>query len=426
MKVMLVVLGTAGDVFPLIGIGRALQIRGHDVQLASTADYAATVQRSGLPFYKLQDVPGIRNVPDLYHPTRSMHVLAKRLLIPAIEPVYQLLAHLDPSEWAVLATPPCYGARIAQERLGIRLTTCAISPFALRSVNLMPITPGISCPPWAPIIFRRAFFAFVSKLWDRVLGPSINEYRMTLGLGGVKNIWYDWCLSPDRVLGLFPEWFVPRPPDWPSQFVYGGFTVFDQGVSGEVPAELGQPGDPMVIFAAGSAGQAAAAFFRDAVSVSAGQPWRAVILTGEGSNWTRRALPPNVYCYNYVPLSQLLPRSAVIVHHGGFGTISIALGAAVPQIVIPFGHDQFDNAVRIEQLGVGRQMLKAKDAAALLRSAIVNMLQESTVHARCREVAPKADINESLRRVCEQIESDYAAQPLLRHNKHLTVTANGL
>jgi len=110
----------------------------------------------------------------------------------------------------------------------------------------------------------------------------------------------------------------------------------------------------------------------------------------------------------------------------GVCTISIALGAAVPQIVIPFGHDQFDNAVRIEQLGVGRQMLKAKDAAALLRSAIVNMLQESTVHARCREVAPKADINESLRRVCEQIESDYAAQPLLRHNKHLTVTANGL
>jgi len=423
MKVMLVVIGTAGDVFPFIGIGRALQSRGHDVQLASTADYAATVQRSGLPFHELQDVPGIRNVPDFYHPTRSMQVLAERLLLPAVEPVYKLLARLDAREWVVITTPPCYGARIAQERLGIRLTTCAISPFALRSVDLMPVTPGISCPPWAPIIFRRAFFAFISRLWDRVLGPQINKYRMTLGLRRVKDIWYEWCLSPDRIIGLFPEWFVPRPPDWPGQFVYGGFTVFDQGVSGEVPAELRRPGEPMVIFAAGSAGRAAAAFFRDAVSASEGQPWRAVILTGEDSNWTNRALPANVHCYNYVPLSQLLPRSAVIVHHGGFGTISVALGAAVPQIVVPFGHDQFDNAVRIEQLGVGLQVLKAKDKAALLRSAIANMLEESTVHARCREVAPKADINESLRRVCEQIESDYAAQPM-RRNKHLTATAN--
>src|SRR5581483_7431197 len=115
MKIMLVVLGSAGDVFPLIGIARALQIRGHDVQLASTADYAATVRRSGLPFQDLPGVPGIRNVPDLYHPTRSMHVLADRLWIPAVKAVYELLAPLDTSEWTVMATSTCYGARIAQE-----------------------------------------------------------------------------------------------------------------------------------------------------------------------------------------------------------------------------------------------------------------------------------------------------------------------
>jgi rhamnosyltransferase subunit B len=407
MKIMLVVLGSAGDIFPLIGIGRALQIRRHHVELASTADYAATVRRSGLPFHELQGVPGIRNVPDLYHPTRSMRILAERLWIPAVKAVYELLASLDAREWAVIATSTCYGARIAQEKLGFRLTTCVISPFSLRSVDSMPTTPGISCPSWAPMIFRRAFFAFVSKLWDRALGPSINEYRRTLGLGGVRNIWYDWCLSPDRVIGLFPEWFVPRPPDWPRQFVNGGFTVFDQGEGVDLPAELQQAGDPMVIFAAGSAGEAAASFFRDAISASAGQPWRAVLLTGNDSNWAGGALPANVHRYNYVPLSQLLSRTAVVVHHGGLGTIALALAAAVPQIVIPFGHDQFDNAVRIEQLGAGRRLLKADDRARRLRSAIAELLRDSTVNARCRELAAKAAVDQSLVRVCEQIESDH-------------------
>ena len=181
MKIMLVTVGTAGDVFPMIGIGRALQIRGHHVELASTADYAATVRRSGLPFRELHSIPGIRNVADFYHPTRSMHVVAERLWIPAVKAVYELLVTLDTRHWAVVATSTCYGARIAQEKRGFRLTTCVISPFSLRSVESMPVTPGISCPPSAPMIVRRAFFALVSGLWDRALGPSINEYRQNLG-----------------------------------------------------------------------------------------------------------------------------------------------------------------------------------------------------------------------------------------------------
>jgi UDP:flavonoid glycosyltransferase YjiC (YdhE family) len=53
-----------------------------------------------------------------------------------------------------------------------------------------------------------------------------------------------------------------------------------------------------------------------------------------------------------VPLGQVLPRALALVSHGGIGTVSQALAAGIPQLVMPLGFDQFDNAARLERLGV--------------------------------------------------------------------------
>ena len=407
MKVMLVAFGTAGDVFPLIGVGRALAKRGHDVHVASLPDHQRSVEKAGLISHVLTGIPGIKGGPDFYHPRRSMRVVAERLLIPALQPVYELFSTLNPAEWTVFANSQAYGARIAQEKLGISLTTFIITPFTLRSVERMPITPGIACPQWMPFVVRRAFLGVAAKLWDRELAPALNAFRRTLGLEAVKDIWYNWCLSPDRVIGLFPKWYAPKPGDWPAQFRHGGFTVFDEGLSQEVPAELARPGNPLVVFAAGSSGQAAADFFQAAIAASSAQGWRAVLLTGEPNNWFSTPLPANAFQYCYVPMSQLLPMASLVVHHGGIGTISLALAVGVPQIVVPFGHDQFDNAVRIEQLGVGRRVLKSAGLPRQLRITIAQMLRDDSLSTRCRALAPRAAVDASLTAVCEQIEADF-------------------
>lgn len=403
----MVALGTAGDVFPMIGFGRALQGRGHEVHIAAMPRFEGAVQGSGLIFRSLEGIPEVTDAPDFYHPTRSMRVVAEQFLIPAVIPVYQLISSLERGRWIILANLYAYGARIAQEKHGFRLITCVVSPFSLRSVQRMPATPGIACPQWAPLVLRRAFFAFVSRLWDRELGPSLNMIRESVGLSGVKNIWYEWCLSPERVIALFPEWFAARPSDWPAQLVYGGFTVFDQGVCQAVPAGLLEPGDPLVIFAAGSGALAAINFFRSAITVSSGRPWRAVLLTGKSTAGLEAPLPANVHRYEYVPMSQLLPFASVVVHHGGMGTISLALAAGIPQIAVPFGHDQYDNAARIEELGVGRSIPQSTQLPVRLRMAIEEMLHDQSWSARCQNFKQKAAVSDSLSGVCEQIEADY-------------------
>jgi UDP:flavonoid glycosyltransferase YjiC (YdhE family) len=63
-------------------------------------------------------------------------------------------------------------------------------------------------------------------------------------------------------------------------------------------------------------------------------------------------LPPGVRHFDYVPLSRVLPRAAALVSHGGIGTLSQALAAGIPQLIMPLGFDQFDNAARLGRLGV--------------------------------------------------------------------------
>jgi UDP:flavonoid glycosyltransferase YjiC (YdhE family) len=64
-------------------------------------------------------------------------------------------------------------------------------------------------------------------------------------------------------------------------------------------------------------------------------------------------LPPTIRHFGYLPFSDVLPRCAAIVHHGGIGTTSQAFAAGIPQLIMPLAHDQPDNAQRVRKLGVG-------------------------------------------------------------------------
>lgn len=403
MRFLIASIGTAGDVFPLIGIGRELKSRGHDVLLASLEQYRPRVAAAGLEFCPVEGVTGASGHPDFYHPTRGMNVVAERVLLPALRPVFDLAARFGTEGWTIVTDPFCYGARIASETHGCRLITCVVSPFLLRSIERMPVTPGIAPPPWAPAGFKRAFSWFVSRLWDRQLGPELNRFRREMGLPNVSHIFYDWSLSPSRVVGLFPAWFAPRAGDWPAQFVHGGFTVYDRGSDLEIPPDLGDRERPLVVFSAGSAGVAGKAFFSAAIEASRGRPWRAVLL-GAGCG-TQEDLPPNVTCRNYVPLSRLLPSTAAIVFHGGLGTMSLALAAGVPQVVVPFGHDQHDNAARVQRLGVARLIDgRKRNVASALAKVVDDVLQDVELRARARSLAPQADVEIGLAATCNQIE----------------------
>ena len=63
-------------------------------------------------------------------------------------------------------------------------------------------------------------------------------------------------------------------------------------------------------------------------------------------------MPGNARIERFIAQSELLPTCSVIVHHGGAGTTFGALAHGVPQVIVPQGADNFDNAAMCERAGL--------------------------------------------------------------------------
>ena len=64
----------------------------------------------------------------------------------------------------------------------------------------------------------------------------------------------------------------------------------------------------------------------------------------------------------------------VHVNQGGMGTTAQALRAGVPQLVIPFAHDQYDNASRVRRLGCGRVLRRGRLSFRTLANELRTLL----------------------------------------------------
>ncbi len=89
----------------------------------------------------------------------------------------------------------------------------------------------------------------------------------------------------------------------------------------------------------------------------------------------------NVHWVTGVNHRRLLPRMAVIVHHGGAGTTAMAARVGLPQVIVPHITDQFYFGKRIAELGAGPKPLPAK---RLTRARLVGRLHTAVNDAGIR------------------------------------------
>ena len=221
-----------------------------------------------------------------------------------------------------------------------------------------PTVGGVQLPAWTPRIFLRLAHKVLNRTSGSLIIPSISAVREEAGLPPLQQGNWTWE-SPDRIIGLFPEWFAPRQPDWPSQTRLTGFPMFDQRASAPLDPELERfldGGEAPIVFTPGSGMWNGTSFFAESVRLCSKVGRRGLFLSVHADH-IPSDLPSQIRHVSYAPFSQLLPRCAAIVHHGGIGTSAQAMAAGIPQLVTPFfAHDQFDNAARLRELGVARSI----------------------------------------------------------------------
>ncbi|MFD0892254.1 glycosyltransferase [Luteolibacter ambystomatis] len=411
MRVLVHTIGSAGDVHPFIGVGRALKARGHDVHVITGAVFERVVRESGLEFHPLgtiEDFERLRSNPDLWHPRKALQVIIRGAVDPSYAPILELTRELhQPGNTVLLASSLAFGARNASELLGIPMATVHLAPSLLPSVYHQPELHGMVFGQGAPRFLKKIQWWIAGKVVDHYVLPQLNRLRQEHGLPPARNMLLDWWHAPDRVIALFPDWFAPPQPDWPQQTRQTGFPLFDERGIREVPAEVRDfldAGEPPVIFTPGSAMAHGESFFREAVKALVRLNRRGILLSPFTETLPEN-LPPGIRHFSYVPFSEVLPRAAALVYHGGIGTCAQALQAGIPHLIQPMAHDQLDTLARVRKMGVGLGLSPAEFTDGRIAEILDRLLTDSFFKENATEMAACFEPETWMRRTCEEIEA---------------------
>lgn len=407
---VLVTLGSHGDVHPFVGLGKVLASRGHEVLVHTSEYFRPLVESAGLTFSgygTAEDFKRMINNPLLWHESRGYEAVFGKGLCESLWKSYAELKRVVDKHTVLVSSSLGISARVLHDELGCPGATVHLSPAVIRSCVAPAKMAGLFMPAWLPTFVKKKIWEVGDiKFVDPLICPELNKLRAELGLKPVSRILDGWWNHPGKVIGMWPEWYGPRQADWPAQFVHAGFPLYDEAEVTPMTPDLLRfldSGDAPIAFTPGSAMVFGRAFFEAAIDACRRLGKRGLLLTRHAEQ-IPPGLPPSVLHVPYAPFSQLLPRCAALVHHGGIGTTAQGLRAGVPQVIAHFSHDQPDNADRLRKLGVGEGLpaktLKGPSGGKSLAHTIARAL---TKKPNCQEVASR--VTPGLEKACDEIES---------------------
>ncbi len=410
-NMLVAALGSYGDVYPMVGIASTLQQRGHRVTLFTHAHFEDLARQQGLDVVCLdtaEDYHRFANHPDLFDSRKGFAVFMQNVVLPNIRTAYNaLVAYIQPRRTVMIAPMTVFAARLVQEKYGTPLVTIHTIPMAIKSAYEIPKVAGRTLPDWSPI-WLRAFYWWVADkvVVDPLICPSLNAFRNELGLPPVNRIITRWVHSPQKVICMFPDWFAAPQPDWPPNTVTTGFPLFDEGDEQPLADDIEKflaDGSPPVVFMPGSLMQQGYQFFSESMKACQILGCRGIFLSRYAEHIPEN-LPDNIQHFAYIPFSRLLPHSAVLVHHGGIGTTAQALRAGVPQLIHPLAYDQYDNAARLHNLGVGTSVKPVEYLARMVAGKLDTLMTAPEVKKACQETASRFLNHNPLDATCAGIE----------------------
>ena len=383
-RVVLSTFGSYGDLNPYIAIGKALRTWGVGVCVATAEIYRDDVLRHGLEFAPVRpkvDSEDVELVDKVMNPWTGAEFMIRKLLMPALRDSYDDLFRACDQADFLLSHVLSLGGPVVAEQRGIPWATAFLQPMVLFSSYDMPVIPPLTVlrrlrglgPGFNRALIRLLFAA--STHWGR----PVHALRAELGLPAGSNPLIEAYRSPFGNLALFPEVYAAPQPDWPANTKCCGFPFLDEDLGGSRLAQevvdFLEQGLPPLIFTLGSAAvRIAKNFVGHARTTAQHLNMRALIVAGPTASSCNTRPVKDTLVVPSISYFEAFPRAKAIVHSGGIGTTAHALRAGVPQVIVPFSHDQFDNANRVVRLGCGIDAGSRRASAAQLSKAIETVL----------------------------------------------------
>lgn len=417
-RVLFCTFGSRGDLHPYIAIALELRKLGIESTIAANNDHADILVRAGI---RHAVVPPSRedfaHMPDMM--SRAMdrgsggEFIYREMVMPFLSQTYETTLAAAAECSLIVGHPLAVTAPMIAEKLGL--------PYVYSAPQSIGFFSSID-PPVLPIMWWLRHLRTLGPLTHRLIfalgdrkiaswATPVHEFRAKIGLRRERRnpllagLWSD-ILN----LGLFSPLLSPPAADWPPRTVAVGACLFDDPGSQSEPdhtldAFLDQDSkDKPILFTLGSAAvETPGEFYCCAVEAAEGLGRRSLLLVGKGERPTSAESSRHLVAA-YAPYSKVMPRCAAVVHQCGSGTTHEAMRAGIPQIGVPFSHDQPDNAFRVQRAGAGIVIDRRRLTAARLMNAITTVINPASgITAQAGRLGEKARAECGAARAAERI-----------------------
>jgi UDP:flavonoid glycosyltransferase YjiC (YdhE family) len=392
-----------GCVHPLIAVARELGARGHEIGFYTGRRYRALVEDRGFRFFPFHHLPETLVDELVCNPngigrnwTRPWNLRGQLRgffldSVPAqLEDIREIL-----SSWvgdAVITDPAMIAPFFLLHELDrVPVALCSYAGGCMLSgPDVPPVGLGLPLPRHFGRKALNSMIGWGVDFFLRDIRTKANAMRRSHGLAPVKGPVVD--LAANLPLYLLPscaEYDYNRR-DLPACVKYTGpLQWYPPSKTPQWLTEL--PGDkPLVHVTEGTLHYQEPFVLRAGAKGLGGLPMHVIMTTGDDRDPDQLGLAPlaaNVRVERWVPHSDLLPRTDVMVTTAGGGTVMAALGDGVPMVLVPTEWDKAENARRVVEAGAGIIVPPSQCTAGNVRRAVETILGDDSYRRNARRLA---------------------------------------
>jgi MGT family glycosyltransferase len=388
--------GAYGPTNNCVGIGDVLRRRGHRVVFVIEESFKGTLEAKGFEerLMRLGPAPEVEEEPGQFWKDFILET-APVFRTPTIEqitgfvaPTYQALVdgarHVDDRlreifdevrpdvivEDNVVAFP----AIVASGTPWVRVVSC--HPAEIRDPD---VPPPFSGHPTADRTDWPAYDAELSRAHAE-LHAAFSAFCVERGAPPLPD--GDFIHTSDTLnLYLYPDMVdyeraQPLGPTWHNLQT----SVRTTDDAWEVPEALKDGPGALIYLSLGSLGSADVALMQTLVDTMAESGHRVIV--SKGPQHEQIDLYDNMIGAEFLPQTSVLPHVDLVITHGGNNTVTESLYFGKPMVVLPLFWDQYDNAQRVHETGLGTRLATYGHTPQELRAAVDRLLADTALRER--------------------------------------------
>jgi len=412
--------GSYGDLHPYIGVAKMLKSRGHHVSIGTTSIYQSQIEANELSFVHLRCSLDQYTTPasvraflqKTFHPIKGGEFITREMM-KGLEETYQDTVSAVQNIDIIISNPLAYVTPIVCRAHNTPWLSTVLAPMFFLSTYDPPI---MGASPWlkklhrvSPALYRAIFTLLkrATKSWVKPIYTLCTKYQLP---PPSAHPLFEGQYSPHGTLAMFSATFAAPQPDWPPNTKVTGFPLFSHE-NGELKKlmalkEFIDAGPPPIVFALGSSAvHVADDFYTTCAAIARKLKHRAVLIYGDQEDNIQHIEPNKaLFTIKYASYDAVFPCASLIVHQGGIGTLAQSLIAQRPVLVVPFGFDQFDNAERVEKLGIGKSISRNNFTVETALPVIEELLRDTSTQNNATNIGEIINRENGILGACEAIE----------------------